>query len=199
MFIHRTLNYQTYLQVFHAMQRFTSLRTEKTDDEIWSLEHAPVYTQGMAGKLEHLLKPTDIPVVQTDRGGQITYHGPGQLVVYFLLDMKRRSLHARQLVTQIEQVLVKLLAVYGLEAHARQDAPGIYINHAKIASLGLRVRNGASYHGLALNVNMDLSPFQAINPCGFSGMKMVQLADFIPDIYLKDVESSLMTLLKECF
>ena len=198
-FTHRALKQQSYPPIFHAMQRFTTLRTSNTPDEIWSLEHEPVYTQGMAGKPEHLLHPNHIPIVHVDRGGQITYHGPGQLVVYFLLDVNRRKLLARQLVTKIEEACVKFLASYGLEAYARQDAPGIYLNHAKIASLGLRVRNGASYHGLALNVNMDLAPFQAINPCGLAGMKMIQMADFIPNIRMADVEENFITLLKEIF
>ena len=173
----RELGLQHYTDVWQAMQQFTDQRDSSTTDELWLLEHHSVFTQGQAGKEEHLLFPGDIPVVKVDRGGQVTYHGPGQLVVYVLLDLKRRNLGVRALVTLIEQVLVELLAGYGVNAYAKADAPGVYVDGAKIASLGLRVRKGCTFHGLALNVNMDLSPFSRINPCGYAGMQMIQCKD----------------------
>ena len=173
----RDLALQDYQKVWHAMQQFTDQRNEHTADQLWLLEHHPVFTQGQAGKEEHLLFPGDIPVVKVDRGGQVTYHGPGQLVVYVLLDLKRRNLGVRALVTMIEQVLIELLAGYQITAYAKADAPGVYVDEAKIASLGLRVRKGCTFHGLALNVNMDLSPFSRINPCGYAGMQMIQCKD----------------------
>lgn len=173
----RELGVQHYTEVWHAMQQFTDQRNSDTNDELWLLEHHSVFTQGQAGKEEHLLFPGDIPVVKVDRGGQVTYHGPGQLVVYVLLDLKRRNLGVRALVTLIEQVLVDLLTGYGIAAYAKADAPGVYVDGAKIASLGLRVRKGCTFHGLALNVNMDLSPFSRINPCGYAGMQMIQCKD----------------------
>lgn len=174
----RDLGSQDYTQVWHAMQRFTDQRDENTPDELWMLEHPAVFTQGQAGKAEHLLLPGDIPVVKVDRGGQVTYHGPGQLVVYVLLDIKRRKLGVRELVSMLEQALVELLAQFGATANARPDAPGVYIDGKKIASLGLRVRKGCTFHGLALNVDMDLSPFNRINPCGYAGMQMIQSKDY---------------------
>lgn len=173
----RDLGVECYTDVWHAMQEFTNQRDASVLDQLWLLEHQPVFTQGQAGKAEHLLFPGDIPVVKVDRGGQVTYHGPGQLVVYVLLDLKRRNLGVRQLVTLIEQVLVELLQSYNINAYAKADAPGVYVNEAKIASLGLRVRKGCTFHGLALNVNMDLSPFARINPCGYAGLQMVQCKD----------------------
>ncbi|WP_337878711.1 lipoyl(octanoyl) transferase LipB [Rheinheimera sp.] len=170
----RDLGLCDYREAWHAMQRFTDERDEQTPDELWLVEHPPVFTQGQAGKAEHLLMPGDIPVVQVDRGGQVTYHGPGQLVVYVLLDIKRRKLGVRELVTLIEQCIVDSLAPYGITAYPRADAPGVYVDGRKVASLGLRVRKGCTFHGLALNVNMDLSPFQRINPCGYAGMEMIQ-------------------------
>jgi len=166
-----------YLPTWQAMQRFTNGRGPETGDELWLLEHSPVFTQGQAGKAEHLLLPGDIPVVQVDRGGQVTYHGPGQLVGYLLLDVRRLGIGVRELVSRIERSLIELLAGYEVEAHARPDAPGVYVGEMKIASLGLRIRNGCSFHGLALNVDMDLAPFQRINPCGYAGMVMTQLKD----------------------
>lgn len=159
------------------MRDFTDQRMTTTSSEIWLLQHPPVFTQGQAGKAEHLLKPGDIPVIQTDRGGQVTYHGPGQMIAYVLLGLKSAGLGIRQLVNKLEESVVMLLAEQGIVAQSRQDAPGVYVGEAKIASLGLRVRRGYSYHGLALNVDMDLSPFERINPCGMSGLKVTQLAD----------------------
>lgn len=173
----RDLAIADYTAVWQAMQQFTDTRDANTADQLWLLEHQPVFTQGQAGKAEHLLFPGDIPVVKVDRGGQVTYHGPGQLVVYVLLDLKRRNLGVRQLVTLLEQVLIQLLAGYGINAYAKADAPGVYVADAKIASLGLRVRKGCTFHGLALNVDMDLTPFSRINPCGYAGMQMIQCKD----------------------
>ena len=173
----RDLGTEDYTTVWQAMQQFTDQRNEQTPDQLWLLEHHPVFTQGQAGKEEHLLLPGDIPVVKVDRGGQVTYHGPGQLVVYVLLNLKRRNLGVRALVTLLEQVLIQLLSSYGITAYAKADAPGVYVNDAKIASLGLRVRKGCTFHGLALNVDMDLSPFLRINPCGYAGMQMIQCKD----------------------
>lgn len=163
------------------MTDFTNQRTPETPDQFWLVEHPPVFTQGQAGKAEHLLFPGDIPVVQTDRGGQVTYHGPGQLVAYPLLDLRRLKMGVRDLVTAIEQTIVETLAVYGIEAFPKPDAPGVYVAGNKIASLGLRVRRGCSFHGLALNVAMDLSPFERINPCGYQGLAMTQMRDLLPD------------------
>ncbi|MFD3301360.1 lipoyl(octanoyl) transferase LipB [Aquipseudomonas alcaligenes] len=175
----RHLGLADYLPTLEAMRRFTAERDESTPDEIWLLQHPRVFTQGQAGKAEHLLAPGDIPVIQVERGGQVTYHGPGQLVAYLMLDLRRKKLGVRELVTAMEQALVDVLAGYGIEAAPKADAPGVYVAGDKIASLGLRVRNGCSFHGLALNVDMDMAPFQRINPCGYAGLKMVQLKDLL--------------------
>ncbi|TKB49109.1 lipoyl(octanoyl) transferase LipB [Ferrimonas aestuarii] len=173
----RRLGLQPYEPVWHAMQAFTDNRNDDSPDELWLLEHQPVFTQGQAGKAEHLLNTGDIPVVQVDRGGQVTFHGPGQLVAYPLLNIRRLGIGVRDLVTHIEQCLIELLAPYEIKAYAKADAPGVYVNERKVASLGLRIRKGCSFHGLALNVNMDTSPFLRINPCGYAGMEMVQSSD----------------------
>lgn len=173
----RDLGVVDYTETWQRMQQFTDNRDDSTVDEIWLLEHPPVFTQGQAGKEEHLLFPGDIPVVKVDRGGQVTYHGPGQLVAYVLLDIKRRKIGVRELVTMIEQVIVGALAAHNVNAYARPDAPGVYVDEAKVASLGLRVRKGCTFHGLALNVAMDLAPFSRINPCGYAGMRMVQASE----------------------
>lgn len=170
----RHLGLQNYESVWHAMQHYTDTRNSESSDELWIVEHPPVFTQGQAGKSEHILNPGDIPVIQVDRGGQVTYHGPGQLVAYPLLDIKRSKVGVRQLVTHIEQSIINMLAKYGINAYAKADAPGVYVNERKIASLGLRIRRGCSFHGLALNVDMDLTPFHRINPCGYVGLEMVQ-------------------------
>ena len=162
------------------MTDFTNQRTAETQDQFWLVEHPPVFTQGQAGKAEHLLFPGDIPVVQTDRGGQVTYHGPGQLVAYPLLDLKRLKIGVRELVICIEEAIIATLAHYQITSSAKPDAPGVYVDGKKIASLGLRVRRGCSFHGLALNVDMDLSPFLQINPCGYEGLAMTQIKDLIP-------------------
>lgn len=174
----RSLGQQPYVETWEAMKSFTANRDENTVDELWCLEHPRVFTQGQAGKAEHILIPGDIPVIQVDRGGQVTYHGPGQLVIYLLIDLTRRKLGVRNLVSAIEQSIVRTLAQFGIEAAPRSDAPGVYVNGAKIASLGLRVRRGCSFHGLALNVNMDMEPFSRINPCGYAGMPMSQVSRF---------------------
>ncbi|CAN7249384.1 lipoyl(octanoyl) transferase LipB [Pseudomonas solani] len=175
----RHLGLADYLPTLEAMRRLTAERDGSTPDEIWLLQHPRVFTQGQAGKAEHLLAPGDIPVVQVDRGGQVTYHGPGQLVGYLMLDLRRLGLGVRELVTAMEQSLVDVLAGYGIEAAPKADAPGVYVAGDKIASLGLRVSRGCSFHGLALNVDMDMSPFQRINPCGYAGLKMVQLRELL--------------------
>jgi lipoyl(octanoyl) transferase len=174
------LGLQDYAVTWQAMTEFTNQRTPETGDQLWLVEHPPVFTQGQAGKAEHLLFPGDIPVVQSDRGGQVTYHGPGQLVAYPLLDLRRLKIGVRELVTHIEQTIIATLAHYGIESAAKPDAPGVYVMGDKIASLGLRVRRGCSFHGLALNVDMDLAPFGRINPCGYQGLAMTQIRDLIP-------------------
>lgn len=174
----KTLGRVEYEPTWRAMQAFTAARTAETPDEIWLLEHPPVYTLGVAGKDEHLPRiDNGIPVVRIDRGGQITYHGPGQIVAYLLLDMRRLGLTIRPLVRRMESAVIDLLAAYGVEAHGRPEAPGVYVGNAKIAALGLRIRNGCCFHGLALNVDMDLAPFHAINPCGYPGLEVTQLRD----------------------
>lgn len=176
----RHLGLVDYQPTLEAMRRLTTERDGQTPDEIWLLQHPKVFTQGQAGKAEHLLAPGDIPVVQVERGGQVTYHGPGQLVAYLMLDLRRLDLGVRELVTAMEQSLVDLLAGYGIEAAPKADAPGVYVAGDKIASLGLRVSRGCSFHGLALNVDMDMTPFLRINPCGYAGLKMVQMRDLLP-------------------
>ena len=160
---------------WRAMQTFTAQRGPDTPDELWLLQHTPVFTLGLAGKREHILKFTDIPIIAIDRGGQVTYHGPGQLVAYLLLDLKRRGYGVRELVNRMEQAIIDLLADYGIPAERRAKAPGVYIADAKIAALGLRIKHGMSYHGLAFNVDMDLAPFSHINPCGYEGLEVTQL------------------------
>ncbi len=166
-----------YLPTWQAMQDFTASRTPDTPDELWLLEHPPTYTVGLNGKPEHLPLASDIPIVNIDRGGQITYHGPGQIVVYVLVDLKRLGIGVRQLVASMEEAIIRLLARHGVTAQRRDKAPGVYVGAAKIASLGLRIRNGRSYHGLSLNVDMDLTPFQQINPCGYKGLAVTQTRD----------------------
>ncbi|HDX8377858.1 TPA: lipoyl(octanoyl) transferase LipB [Aeromonas salmonicida] len=175
----RQLGRRPYQPVWDAMKAFTDNRTSDTPDEFWVVEHDPVYTQGQAGKAEHLLAPGDIPVVQSDRGGQVTYHGPGQLVLYVLVDVRRSKLSVRELVTCLETAIINTLAKSDIQAYAKADAPGVYVTNelgmeAKLASLGLRIRKGCSFHGLALNINMDMTPFLRINPCGYAGMAMTQ-------------------------
>lgn len=177
------LGVRPYLPVWEAMRALTDTRDAETPDQFWLVEHESVFTQGRAGKPEHLLMPGEIPVVHTDRGGQVTYHGPGQVVLYPLLDVRRAHIGVRDLVSALESAVIDLLADYGVSAYARPDAPGVYVDtargEAKIASLGLRIRRGGSFHGVALNVDVDLSPFERINPCGYAGMPMTRLVDLI--------------------
>ncbi|KAE9525403.1 lipoyl(octanoyl) transferase LipB [Testudinibacter aquarius] len=188
----RQLGVQPYETVWQQMQQFTDNRDDRTLDEIWLVQHAAVFTQGQAGKAEHLLQQSSIPVVQSDRGGQITYHAPGQLVMYVLLDIKRKKtqgnnlahssdFNVRHLVSALEDCVVATLADYGIQAYPKADAPGVYVDGRKICSLGLRIRRGCSFHGLALNINMDLTPFNYINPCGYAGLEMCQLSELIGD------------------
>jgi lipoyl(octanoyl) transferase len=173
----RHLGHADYEPTWRAMQAFTAVRTPETPDELWLVEHPPVFTLGQAGKREHVLADIGIPVVAIDRGGQVTYHGPGQVVVYVLLDLRRRGYGVKELVNRLEQAVIDLLAGLDIAASRRDGAPGVYVNGAKIAALGLRIRNGCSYHGLALNVDMDLAPFSAINPCGYEGLAVTRTRD----------------------
>ncbi len=173
------LGLKPYEQVLTAMKDYTELRTEYSPDQLWVVQHPPIFTQGQAGKAEHLLMPGDIPVLKVDRGGQVTYHGPGQMVVYTLVDLKRAGLNVRELVCAIEMSVKALLTYYGIDAETRDKAPGVYVGDAKIASLGLRIRRGRSYHGVALNIDVDLEPFQRINPCGYQGLQMTRLKDLL--------------------
>ena len=173
----RNLGLQDYESIWHNMQQFTQNRNPETPDEIWVVEHFPVYTLGLNGKREHVLNTGNIPVINTDRGGQVTYHGPGQLVIYTLLDIKRLNLGIRQLVTILEHAMIRTLAQHGINAVSRADAPGVYVNDKKIGSIGLRIKKNCSYHGLSLNNDMDLRPFDHINTCGYSDLKVTQLSD----------------------
>ncbi|WP_427982259.1 lipoyl(octanoyl) transferase LipB [Agarivorans sp.] len=193
----RHLGRQDYSPILQAMRDFTDQRSPEQADELWLVEHQPVFTQGQAGKPEHLLASSDIPVIQADRGGQVTYHGPGQLVAYPLLNIRRRKLGVRELVTIIEQTIIDTLALYQISAFAKPDAPGVYIEHKKIASLGLRIRKGCSFHGLALNIDMDLSPFLLINPCGYAGLEMAQLSDYVDSPNFEQVAEQLSTILAQ--
>ena len=195
----RHLGKVDYQNTWQKMQDFTNTRQTDTDDELWFLQHPPVYTLGKNGKAEHVLKPSDIPVVNSDRGGQVTYHGPGQIVVYTMLDLNRLNIGVRQLVTVLEQTVIDLLASYGIDSSANPDAPGVYVNNAKIAALGLRVRKGCSFHGLALNVDMDIEPFTRINPCGFEGLEVTQLKNLVQGIKIETVVADLQQRLVEKF
>jgi lipoyl(octanoyl) transferase len=192
----RRLGLVDYEPTWRAMQDFTAARDADTPDEIWLCEHPPVFTLGLAGKPGHLLRDIGVPLVKIDRGGQITYHGPGQIVAYLLLDLKRRNLTVKGLVNRMEQAMIALLAGYGVAAARLAGAPGVYVDGAKIGALGLKVKNGCCYHGLALNVAMDLAPFAAINPCGYEGMAVTQLAAFVPDITLERAAAALLEQLE---
>lgn len=174
----RNLGLQPYEPIWQQMQQFTNERDENTADEIWLLQHQPVFTLGLNGKMEHLLNPGNIPIINTDRGGQVTYHGPGQVIAYTLLDLKRHNLGVRPLVTLLEQAMINTLAQFNINAIAKPEAPGVYVNNQKIGSIGIRIRRNCSYHGLSLNNNMDLEPFSRINTCGFTDLQVTQLADF---------------------
>jgi len=184
-----------YASTCQAMQDFTAARQAETEDELWLLEHPPVFSQGSNGKTEHLLDLGTIPLVQSDRGGQVTYHGPGQLIVYTLFDLKRHGIGIREMVTRLEASVIKVLADQGLTAYSDRDAPGVYIEGDKIASLGLRVKRGACYHGVSLNVDMDLTPFLSINPCGYQGMKMIDLKGLGCDLTMAEVKQQFVSAL----
>lgn len=192
----KQFNTEPYEPIWQQMRDFTDTRAANTPDQFWCLQHQPVFTQGQAGKAEHILDPGEIPVMQTDRGGQVTYHGPGQLIIYILLDLKRRGLTIKPLVSGIEQAVIDMLAEYGIIATRKTGAPGVYVNEAKICALGLRVRKGCSYHGLALNVNMDTSPFQRINPCGYEGMQVTQCADLGGPKTVAEAQEKLLPILE---
>ena len=192
----RRLGLQPYEPVWRAMQDFTDHRTAETEDEVWLVEHPPVFTQGQAGKAEHVLAPGDIPVIHVDRGGQVTYHGPGQIVAYPLLDIRRLGLGVRELVHRLEEAILGVLADYGVQGERRPGAPGIYVDGAKIASLGLRVRRGCTFHGIAFNIDMDLEPFSRINPCGYEGLRVTQLVS-LASVRLPEVEGLLLRKMAE--
>jgi len=203
--LHKMLGCADYRETYLSMRLFTENRQNETPDELWALEHPPVFTQGQAGKAEHLLTPGNIPVVQTDRGGQVTYHGPGQLVIYLLIDLKRRKLGVRQVVTLIENAIIEILAdQFGLQAQADPKAPGVYVDGRKIAALGLRVRKGCTFHGLSLNIDCDLEPFSRINPCGYEGLAVTSLQQECParslDIWsiAKKLQNQLSNALTAC-
>jgi len=195
----RDFHIADYEFVWQKMQLFTNQRTEKTVDEMWLLEHFPVFTQGLAGKPEHILNLHDIPIIQTDRGGQVTYHGPGQLIVYPLLNLKRKKWHARELVTKLENTIIDLLQQFQIKSKAHSNAPGVYIDDEKICSIGLRIRRDSSYHGIALNVDMDLTPFSYINPCGFKNLKMTQIKTFVPSILMLEIKSKIVPIILKNF
>jgi len=189
----KELGTEDYTQVWQAMQSFTDTRKPEQADEIWFVEHPPVFTQGLAGKKEHILDPGDIPIVQSDRGGQVTLHAPGQLVVYFMIDLKRRGLGIRSLVSLLENTVINILDTFDIESAARADAPGVYVDGAKIASVGLKIRRGCSYHGLSFNINMDLSLFERINPCGLENLAVTSLLNLGIDMDVEGIKPLLLT------
>ncbi len=193
----RQLGLRDYESVWQSMQRFTDERDEQTTDEVWLVQHPPVFTLGKAGKQEHLLNTGDIPVVQVDRGGQVTYHAPGQLIAYLLLDINRLGVGVRELVTRLENALIDTLSEYRISAASRRDAPGVYVADKKIAALGLRVRRGYCFHGIALNVDMDLEPFARINPCGYEGLEITQISDLVDSVDFDVVSQQLLSHLKQ--
>ena len=186
-----------YQAVWEQMQDYTQQRSESSPDQLWIVEHPPVYTQGQAGKPEHVLNPNNIPIIQSDRGGQVTYHGPGQVVAYVLIDLKRKGIGIKRLVSSLETAVIQLLSDYAIDASIQCGAPGVYVNDKKICSIGLRVKRGCSYHGIALNVDMDLLPFKGINPCGFKQLEMTQVKDFVDNITLQEVISKLIIHFKQ--
>ena len=188
----RSKGLQDYLKTWEEMKSFTENRNSDTPDELWTLEHNNVFTQGLSGKPEHLLKATKIPIVQSDRGGQITYHAPGQLIIYCLIDIKRLGIGIKKMVSIIEQSLIELLSSYDITAHTLKGAPGVYVNESKIAALGLKVKHGRTYHGLSLNIDMDLSPYKLINPCGYSDLKVTQMRNLTDNILsISDIQHEL--------
>ncbi|MCF6775372.1 lipoyl(octanoyl) transferase LipB [Thiotrichales bacterium 19X7-9] len=195
----QSLGLKPYETVLHEMQSFTRNRDDKTLDQLWLVEHEKVFTQGRHGKGEHILSTGDIPIVQTDRGGQVTYHGPGQAVVYFLIDLKRAKIGIKNLVCLIEKSAIEMLKQFGIESHLQENAPGVYVNDQKVCSLGLRVKQGQTYHGLSINVDMDLSPFKLINPCGYKNLQMAEIKQFKTDITLDEVYSVYTKIFSEKF
>ncbi len=193
----RTLGLQEYQPIWQAMQQFTQQRQQTTTDEIWLLEHPPIFTLGRNATPSDIISTSHIPIVQIDRGGQVTYHGPGQLIAYLMIDIKRRTLGVRQFITFIEQSIINTLYEFQLSAIAKKEAPGVYINEAKIAALGLRIKKGCSFHGLSLNIAMDLAPFSQINPCGYKNLEVVQLCDYIDSIELLPTQSMQQTIIKD--
>ena len=197
----RDLGVQPYEKVWREMQAFTDQRDNTTEDELWLVEHPPVFTLGKNGRVEHVLAAADIPLVQSDRGGQVTYHGPGQLVVYVLFDIQRMKLGVRELVTRLENSVIALLDAFGIQAEAKRDAPGVYVDGRKIAALGLRVRKGRCFHGLALNVDMDLEPFSRIDPCGYPGLQVTQLVNLLKpageNVTLAAIKQPLVSILQQ--
>jgi len=191
------LGLKDYEPIWRAMQTFTDERDKNTLDELWMVQHPPVFTQGQAGKPEHVLNPADIPVIQVDRGGQVTYHGPGQIVIYPLIDLKRHKIGIKALVNGIEEALIQTMAEYGVQAKRKEKAPGVYVDGKKIASLGLRVRKGCTFHGLAFNIRMDLEPFNRINPCGYAGLEVIQLSQLNDEVDLEKVQEILIKKLCE--
>jgi len=192
----RDLGLSDYEPTLEKMISFSQQRDENTADEIWLLEHPPVYTLGKNSKAHHVLNPGDIPIIQIDRGGQVTYHGPGQLVAYLLIDVRRKNVGVRRIVTAMENAIIQVLAGLGVDAKALGDAPGVYVNDAKIAALGLRIKNGKSYHGLSFNIDMNLAPFQGINPCGYEGLEITQLSDIVSEYSVADIKKSLIEYFK---
>ena len=193
----RDLGLQDYEPIWKEMQKFTAERDEQTPDELWCLEHPPVFTMGLNGKSKHLLNVNDIPVINIDRGGQVTYHGPGQLIVYTLIDLKRRHLGVKDLVRNIEQSIIQLLKKYDINAEGKENAPGVYVSGEKIAALGLRIKKNKSYHGLSLNIDMDLSPFLQINPCGYEDLSVTQLKDLKSEFDFNTIKKELVQLLSK--
>lgn len=186
-----------YEETYHAMREFTAQRTAETEDELWLLEHPAVFTQGLNGKAEHILQTNDVPIVETDRGGQVTYHGPGQLIGYTLIDLKRQHIGVREMVTRLEAAVIDMLASFNIPAEARADAPGVYVKGCKIASLGLRIKKGGCYHGVSINVDMDLSPFKMINPCGLIGMEVTDFNKLGCPISMTDAKQLLVEKLNK--
>lgn len=195
----RDLGLQDYEPIWHLMQEFTAARDENTSDELWCLEHPPVFTMGLNGKKEHILDIKNIPVINIDRGGQITYHAPGQLIVYTLIDLERINMGVKDLVNTIENSIINLLESYEIHAQGKKNAPGVYVNGDKIAALGLRIKRNKSYHGLSLNIDMDLSPFQQINPCGYAGLQVTQIKDLKPESNLTNIKADLISHLSQLF
>lgn len=195
----RELGLQPYQPIWEEMKQFTTARQADTADELWVLEHLPVYTQGQAGKPHHVINPGNIPLIQSDRGGQITYHGPGQMIAYVLIDLKRRHLGIKTLVCTLEQILIDLLGTYHISAHRESHAPGVYVAQQKIASIGLRVKNNYTYHGIALNVDLDLEPFQGINPCGYENLKMTRIKEYDSHINFAQVRKDFIRLFSDKF